>query len=182
MTDSSEGDGQPKSSAVESFAYHRQLSPLLWALLALGVIEMGAVHLLLWHWSHAVSLVLLSLSGLALVWLVLLLLSMRRRPVEIGPDGLRVRTGFLIDARVPWSEIAYVQSGYAPADYMPGSLLKASLVSFPNAVVLLRRDISLPGPFGRTRSVHAVALAVDEPGRFLAAMNQRLKAGDRAAA
>jgi hypothetical protein len=136
----------------------------------------------LWHWSRPVSLVLLALSGMALICLVLLLLSFRGRPVEIGADGVRVRVGFLIDARVPWSEIAFVQSGYAPADYMPGSLLKASLITYPNAVILLRRDIVLPGPFGRRRSVHAIALAVDEPSRFLAALNLHLKGEGRAAA
>ena len=182
MTDSSDGDAHPKSQATRHFSYHRQLSPLLWALVAIGVIEMGAVHLLLWHWNRALSLVVMSLSGLVLIWLVLLLLSFRRRPVEAGSEGVRVRTGFLIEAIVPWTEIAYVQSGYTPADYMPGSLLKASLLSFPNAVILLRRDIPLPGPFGRMRSVHAVALAVDEPAAFLAAMNLHLKGGERAAA
>lgn len=175
MTDSLGGAVHPEPVEAELFAYGRQVAPLLWAFVALAAIEMAVVHLLLWHWSRALALVLGGLSAATLVWLVALLLSFRRRPVEIGPRSLRVRTGFLIDAEVRLADIAFVQSGYASADYMPGGLLKASLLAYPNAVVLLRRDVSLPGPFGRKRNVHAVALAVDEPARFLARLERRVK-------
>lgn len=182
MTDSSGEDAPPKPEGRERFAYGRQLSPLLWAFVAITLIEMSAVHPLLWHWSRSVSLTLLALNLTVLVSLFALLFSFRSRPVEVDARSLRVRAGFLIDTHVPLSEIAYVQGGDAPADYMPGSLLKTSLLTHPNAMILLRRDIVLPGPFGRPRSVHAVALAIDEPARFLAAINQHLKGGERAAA
>jgi hypothetical protein len=137
---------------------------------------MALVHLLLSRWSGAAALVLGILSGATLVSVVTLILSFRSRPMVLGPDGLRVRAGFLIDAHVPLDEIAFAQSGFAPADYMPGALLKASLLNAPNVVVLLRRDIDLAGPFGKTRRVHAVALALDEPARFLAAIAAQVKA------
>jgi hypothetical protein len=163
---------------AELFPYHRQLSPMLWVLVAIGLGEMGVVHLFLWHWSRPLALGLGTLSAAALVFLVALILSFRRRPIEIGPASLRIRAGLLVETEVPLAEIAFAQNGYAPADYMPGSLLKASLLAHPNALVLLRRDIDLAGPFGRTRRVHAVALAVDEPARFLTALNTRLKGGE----
>jgi hypothetical protein len=182
MTDGAAGEAYPKSEALRRFSYHRQLSPLLWALLAIGIAETGVVHLLVWHWSRVVALLLFAVSAAAIVWLAALLVSFRRRPIELSEDALRVRVGLLIDAVIPLDEIAFVQSTFALADYMPGSLLKGSLLSFPNAVVLLRRDIQLSGAFGRRRTVHAVALAVDEPGRFLAALKQRLKQPERDAA
>jgi hypothetical protein len=49
-------------------------------------------------------------------------------------------------------------------------------------VILLRRDIPLAGPFGRRRIVHAVAVAVDEPARFIAALNRLAKDREQAAA
>ncbi|HEY0313166.1 MAG TPA: hypothetical protein VGC56_11800 [Allosphingosinicella sp.] len=149
---------------------------MLWALTLILIVEMALVHLLLSRWSGAAALALGLVSGLALVSVVALILSFRSRPVVLGPDGLRVRAGFLIDAHVPLDEIAFAQSGFAPADYMPGGLLKASLLNAPNIVVLLRGDIDLPGPFGKSRHVHAVALALDEPARFLAAIETVVKA------
>ena len=173
----SQGEAAPsKQDGPHSFAYHRQLSPMLWALTFMLIVEMALVHLLLSRWIGAAALVLGILSGATLVSLVALILSFRSRAVMLGPDGLRVRAGFLIDAQVPLDEIAFAQSGFAPADYMPGGLFKASLLNAPNIVVLLRRDIDLPGPFGKTRRVHAVALALDEPARFLAAIAARVKA------
>jgi hypothetical protein len=182
MTDGTGVDAHPTPEGAQRFAYHRQLSPLLWALLAIATVEAGVVHLLLFHWLPAVALAILALSVLAMLWLVALLISFRKHPVELGENGLRVRTGFLVDTHVPLDEIAFAQSGFAPADYAQGSLLKASLLAYPNAVVLLRRDIVLPGPFGRRKMVHAVALALDEPTRFLAAVKQRLEATPRQAA
>jgi hypothetical protein len=149
---------------------------MLWALTAILIVEMALVHLLVSRWSGSAALVLGILSGATLVSLVALILSFRSRPVLLGPDGLRVRTGFLLDAHVPLEEIAFAQSGFAPADYMPGGLLKANLLNAPNVVVLLRRDVDLPGAFGKTRRVHAVALALDEPGRFLPAIDAIVKA------
>jgi hypothetical protein len=165
----------PKGGGTELFHYHRQVGPMLWVFAALAFVELGVIHLLLWHWSHVAAYALDALSGAALLLILGLLLSIRSRPVELGAGVLRVRTGLLIDSPVPFDEIAFAQSGFAPADYMPGSLLKASLLAHPNVLVLLHRDIDLPGPLGRTRRVHAVALAVDEPARFLLALNTRVK-------
>jgi hypothetical protein len=176
MAESVGEDPRGESAGTQLFPYGRRLAPMLWALVALAAIEIGVVHLLLWHWSRALALTLGGVSAAALIWIVALILSFRARPVEVGPRGVRVRTGFVIDSDIAYGEIAFVQSGYASADYMPGSLLKASLLAYPNAVLLLRRDIDLAGAFGRKRRVHAVALAVDEPSRFLAAVERRLNA------
>lgn len=181
MADSQGAVAPSQDGGAQLFAYHRQLAPIFWAFTAIVVIEMGVVHLLLARWSGAAALALGVLSGATLLSLVALILSFRRRPVVLGPEGLRVRAGFLVDAHVPMDEIAFAQSAFAPADYMPGGMFKASLLNSPNVVVLLRRDVKLPGPFGQACSVHAVGLALDEPGRFLAAIAAAIKtdAADR---
>jgi hypothetical protein len=178
MADSEDGSARPQPAGTELFHCHKQLGPMLWVFAALASVELGVVHLLLWQWSHAAAVVLDVASGAALLLLLALLASLRSRPVELAPASLRVRTGLLIDARVPLGEIAFAQNGFVPADYMPGSLLKASLLASPNVLVLLHRDIELPGPLGRRRRVHAVALALDEPARFLLALNTRVKSAD----
>jgi hypothetical protein len=160
---------------VVRFPCHRQLAPMLWALIAIGLVEIGLVHLFVWHWNRPLALAVGAISLAALLFLVALSLSFRSRPIEMRRGGLRIRAGLLLDIEVPLAEIAFAQSGAAPADYMAGSLLKASLLASPNVIVLLRRDIDLLAPFGRKRRVHAVALAVDEPTRFLMALNARVK-------
>src|SRR5438309_11368812 len=172
----SQGESAPSQQAgVQRFTYYRHMSPLLWALAAILMVEMAVVHLLLSRWSTAAALALGIVSAVTLLGLVALILSFRSRPVLLTPEGLRLRTGFLMDTHVPIDEIAFAQSGFAPADYMPGGLLKASLINAPNIVVLLRRDIDLAGPFGKTRRVHAIGLALDEPARFLAALGAAVK-------
>jgi hypothetical protein len=168
---------RPKSTGTELFSYHGQLSPMLWLFAVIAFIEVAIVHLLVAQWSRAAAIVFDGAGGAAFVAIIALLLSLRRRPVELNSSSLKVRTGLLLQAEVPLGEIAFAQSGFAPADYMPGSLLKASLLSPPNVLVLLRRDVDLPGPLGRRRRVHAVALALDEPARFLLALNTRIKSG-----
>jgi hypothetical protein len=182
MADCDGAMGHPKPDRAERFHYHRQVAPMLWAFAALSLVELSVVHLLLSHWSRAAAYALDLLSGVALLTVLALIYSLRSRPVVLGPGELHIRLGFLIDAPLPLDEIAFAQSGYAPADYMPGSLLKANLLAQPNVLVLLRRDIDLPGPFGRARRVHAVALALDEPARFLLALNTRVKAAAAASA
>jgi hypothetical protein len=176
MADDEGGTARPKPADPDLFAYHRQLAPMLWVFAALALVEIGVVHLLLSNWNRVAALLLDCVGGAALVALLALLFSLRRRPVELG-SSLKVRAGFLLAADVPLGEIAFAQSGFAPADYMPGSLLKASLIASPNVLVLLRRDIDLPGPLGRSQRVHAIALALDEPARFLLALNTRVKSG-----
>jgi hypothetical protein len=180
MADVEGGTARPWAEAAELFHYRRQVAPMLWVFAALAFVELGVIHLLLSHWSRAAAYVLDAVSGAALLALLALIFSLRRRPVQLGPEGLRVRAGWLIDAPIPLDEIAFAQSGYAPADYVDGSLLRASVLAQPNVLVLLRRDIDLPGPLGRTRHVHAVALALDEPARFLLALNTLVKSASAA--
>lgn len=175
MADVEGGTARPEAGPAELYHYHRQAAPMLWVFAALAFVELGVIHLLLSHWSSAAAYVLDAVSGAALLALLALIFSLRRRPVEFGAAGLRVRAGWLMDTSIPLDELAFAQSGYAPADYVAGSLLRASLLAQPNVLVLLRRDIDLPGPLGRTRRVHAVALALDEPARFLLALNTRVK-------
>ena len=175
MADVQGGSAHRVAGSAEPFHYHRQVAPMLWVLAALALVELGVIHLLLSHWSRAAAYVLDALSAAALVGLLALLVSVRSRPVLLGPDGLRIRAGLLIDTQLPLDEIAFAQSGYAPADYVTGSLLKANLLAQPNVLVLLRRDIDVPGPFGRIRRVHAVAFALDAPARFLLSLNTLVK-------
>jgi len=184
MAESDGAVARPRPNGTELFHYHGRVAPMLWVFAAFALIELSVVHLLLSHWSRAAAFALDLASGASLLALLALILSLRRRPVLLDADRLIVRLGWLLDAAVPLDEIAFAQSGYAPADYMPGSLLKANLLAQPNVLVLLRRDLDLPGPLGRTRRVHAVALALDEPARFLLALNTRVKKleGDASAA
>ncbi|MBV9932374.1 MAG: hypothetical protein JO013_15720 [Alphaproteobacteria bacterium] len=177
------GTAHPQPAEPGVFHYRRQVAPMLWAFAALALAEIGVVHLLMWHWSRTAAGVLDGLGAALFLAMLVLILSLGRRPVLLGDRVLRIRTGLLVDAAIPLGEVAFAQSGYAPADYMPGSLLKASLLAQPNVLLLLKRDIDLPGPLGRLRRVHAVALALDEPARFLLALNTRVKnAGAEASA
>ncbi len=81
---------------------------------------------------------------------------------------LTVRTGLRWTARVPRATIAGVDRRAPGGGEKP---LRASLIGGPSLWLRLREPVTAEGPYGMTRSVSTIALAVDEPDRFLAALD-----------
>ncbi len=152
------------------FAYHRSIAPMMWVLVAIAGVELIVVHFLVALWSAyaALALSLLSLSGM--VWLIGVLRSFRRLPVRLDSDRLFMRVGRLHEITIPLTAVAALRSHWDAAALKDRSLLKLSLIAYPNIVVDLREPIVSHGL--RSRSVRAVAHRLDDPAAFIAALEK----------
>ena len=161
------GAGVAQPAAPLAFRYDRALAPLLWAFAFIMVVELALAHLLISTlWSARAAMALSALSLATLVWLVLLIRSLKRMPVLVDADGVTMRVGLLRSQRVPRDRIAGVRRAWPREMLKQRSILNLALINYPN--VMLDLDPPLPA---RRRSLQAVAHRLDDPGRFVAAID-----------
>jgi len=155
--------------AILRFDYYRAVAPMVWMLVACGVVELIVTHALIAFWfpTAALLLSLLTLGGLG--WLVRGLLLMKHRPVLLGGGRLVMRTGSIAGVDIPLDTIAGVRPSIDTVAMKQRSVLNLALLAYPNIVV----DLVVPLP-GRRR-VMTVAHRLDDPAAFVTAL-ERLRA------
>jgi hypothetical protein len=149
----------------QAFSYHRAIAPMLWAFVAIALVELIVVHLLLAHWSRTAALILSALSLASILWLVSVIRSFRRLPVLITPDALVMRVGTLKGATVPLSQVAGLRESWDAEWLRRRDVLNLALIAYPNVVVMLHGPLQM----GR-REVIAIAHRLDDPLAFTAAL------------
>lgn len=161
-------------SEATGHAYHRFLTPMLATLVGLQVLELAVVHLLVSLWSETVALVLLVLSIWGLIWLVALMKSFRLFPVLLTKGFLHVRSGTIVDLKVPLSQILGIEKHVDPAKLEAGTTLNLAILTSPNICVALREPVVYRTFFGREKLVDLVALRLDDPAVFADELDERL--------
>ncbi|WP_271079243.1 hypothetical protein [Aurantiacibacter sp. MUD61] len=157
---------------TRGFAYHRYLTPMLVTLIALQVIELGVVHLLLMLWNPLVAWIAFALTLAGLMWFVALTKSLRLMPVLVGPDYVRIRAGAPLDFTVPLDNIAAVGETFDADTLKAKSTIDTAILSAPNMTLRLGEPVEVQGLFGRTKLITHIALRLDEPAAFRAALDE----------
>lgn len=148
---------------------------LVFAVVVASVGEGVAVHLLAAQWSHALAWALSFFSAYGAVWMLGDLQGVRLRPLLVTPEALHVRTGLRWEARIPWAEIESVEArGRAPFPPRAPGHLRATPMGEPGFVVTLRAPVDVRGPYGITRTVTKIGVAVDDARGFEAAVRERI--------
>ena len=164
--------GAAGPAAPLAFCYHKALAPLLWVFACLMTVELAIVHIFVSAlWSVTAALVLSALSLATLVWIVLLIRSLKRLPVLVDAAGVTMRAGSLRSLFVPRERIAGVRSAWPRELLKQRSVLNLALMNYPNVML----DLAPPMP-ARSRNLIAVAHRVDDPSAFVAAV-ERLRRG-----
>jgi hypothetical protein len=135
-----------------------------------AVLELVGGHLLVQRlWGDGATLVHLAVSGYAILWLLGDWRALAGRPIRLDGDTLRVRCGLRWSVDVPVAEIetVYHVRKTLPADRRT---LDASVLKNAQFLLTLRRPVVAEGPYGLRKEVTRVAVAVDEPERFLSAL------------
>jgi hypothetical protein len=145
------------------FSYHQAVAPLLWALVAVGVVELAVTHLLvaLWNPLVAVLVSLLTLGGL--LWLIRGMLTMKRRPVLLDRERLVMQVGTIRRVVIPLRDVAGLRPSIDLIAMRRRSVLNLALLAYPNLIV----DLVAPLP-GR-RGITTIAHRLDDPAAFAAA-------------
>ena len=153
-------------SAILRFDYHRAVAPLVWMLVACGMVELVVTHALIAFWNTTVALVLSVLTLGSLGWLVRGLLLMKRRPVLLGDGHLVMQVGSIRRVDVPVAAIVGVRTSIDAIALKRRSVLNLALLAYPNVVV----DLGAPLP-GR-RGIVAIAHRLDDPAAFASALER----------
>lgn len=159
---------------ANAHAYHRYLTPMLATFIGLQLIELAVVHLLVSLWNETVAFVLLAISAWGLIWLVALMKSFRLFPVLLGSDALHVRSGTIVDVRIPLSMIVPIKQPVDAERLKAKATLNLAIMSSPNVCVHLSESVKYKTFLGREKSVDLIALRLDEPGPFVAELQEKL--------
>lgn len=141
-----------------------------WLLIAgvmgfLVLVETAAAHLALAMWNPVVAWVSTASSAYALLWLIGDAQAIRLYPVAIVGDTLRVTIGIRWRATIPLSAIASVTESRT----VPEGALNLALLE-PTVLVTLRAPVEVHGLLGRKRRGDRLALTIDDPKAFAAAV------------
>ncbi|HEV7658281.1 MAG TPA: hypothetical protein VGO55_00390 [Allosphingosinicella sp.] len=169
MSEAPHGDeGSPPRLA---FSYSHALAPLLWAFACIMAVELGVTHLLVASvWSPTAAGIVSTLTFAALVWTLLLIRSLKRLPVMVGPGEVLMRLGSLKSVRVPAGRIAGVRTSWPSGAEKKRGVLNLALINYPN--VMLDLDPPLAGTGPRKRPLIAVAHRLDDAAGFAAAVRR----------
>lgn len=138
---------------------------MLWMFIAIATVELLIVHFLLVLWKPWIALAVSTVSLCAIVWIVALILSFRRRPVRIENGLLLLRAGMLKGIAVPLDQVAGVRSAWTAAKLKSRAVLNLALLAWPNVMI----ELAAPVPIGR-RAVGMIAHKLDDPAAFTAAI------------
>ena len=157
-----------------AFSYHRHLAPMCAVMLVLSAIEMTVYHLLLGHWSRTAAMILFVISDAGFVYLVGFIKSFRFRPVLLTLEGVRVRTGFLIDQLIPFESIARIETGFSGTQVRAPGSFNAALLAWPNILLVLDPPVQRPSLFKGSRAYSKIAFRLDDPEAFVRLLRWRL--------
>ncbi|WP_454278926.1 hypothetical protein [Sphingomonas sp. Marseille-Q8236] len=155
------------------FGYHRQLQPMMIALLLLSCVEIGVTHLLIAHRNRTLALILFVVSDVSLLYLIGLIKSLRLAPILLTDTGVRIRAGILVDHMIPYAAITAVQANPDGATVRAPDSWNIALLAWPNLLLRLHPPLP-PRSCWRRDPMRAVALRLDEPGPFLDELHARL--------
>ncbi|QUQ62434.1 hypothetical protein [Kutzneria sp. CA-103260] len=157
-----------------AFAYGRGFRPLVHVLLAMSIVEGLVVEFVLgavlpgtfWPW------LLLALHVYGVLWILGLLASLTTRPHQLLPDALVLRDSTFSELTIPLSAITSVKPHARPNILRSGLKVDGdtALYAYGDANIAVHID---PVDDPRLAGVRHLHITVDEPRRFLAAMERQ---------
>ena len=165
----------------ERIGYAKAVTPVLCLWIFASAAEIPLVHVLLpWPEAQKVSLVL---GAWGLLWMLGLLASYQVRPHVVDVDGLRLRTGPVVDVPLAWADIASVRQDRRDMESTVRSLqvletedgteLAISVSGQVNVTVALRGTVVVRTPKGALH-VTSVSFFADEPREVVARLRERM--------
>ncbi len=141
------------------------------------LIEVIALHVLVWMWNPGLAWVVTALSLYGMLWLLGDWRAVCLRPILVEKDALIVRIGLRWTVQVPLAALASVRPVEAqpPSRKTPG-YLKALLLGTPPYLIALNHPIVAHGLYGRRKTITMIGLAVDDTVSFEAALKHRFAA------
>jgi hypothetical protein len=160
---------------VSVYSYHRKSSYLLWALVALVVVETGGVHLVITIWTQTGAWIFTAISAYTILWLVGHFHAARLQPVVVDDMFINVRTGLIWRVQIPLSDIGRIRKRIG-SDSEADGYVNVAMMGAPDIVVALSKACTVEGFFGRKREATLIGIGLDDPEALLADVRRRLSA------
>jgi hypothetical protein len=155
---------------AQAFTYHRSLTPIFWTLVFVSGVEIGLTHLVVALIAPKAAWLVAGLSEFGLVYLLGAGNAFARRPILLTDTHLHIRTGLIVEARLPLDRIAAVRQVLDAGDRRRPGFLKASLLAYPNVLVELTEPTAVAVAFRPARLVTTIGLHPDDAAAFMAAV------------
>lgn len=165
---------------VQTFAYAKEVSPLIVVFIFLSALELVVVHLLI-PWD-SIRLALLIVSVWGLLWMIGYLASMRVFQHLLDDSCLRVRYGTRLDVTLRWQDIETVRAarGNVPTnklvhldDAEHGTIARVAVLKQTRVAIALRQPTAIALPDEPT-AISEIHFYVDNPRAFVAAAREHL--------
>ncbi len=156
-----------------TFAYHRAIAPMMWAIFALSVAEVAVVHLMLGFWFPRAALVLTAMSLVFVAWLGWAIASFKRLPVVLGKQALTMRAGRIKSLEIPLASIEDIIAEPSSQQINAAGVLDLAIIAHANVLVTLKMPMPRGGFFAR-RPVVAIAHRLDDPAAFIAVIRSQI--------
>ncbi len=167
---------KPRYHGPGIFSSHRQsgLIPLLWAIVAVVVLETVVLHILVHLVSPVLAWVLSALSLYGLLSLVGHIRALPRRYSTLGNDGVTLRTGLFGQCNILYRQIAEITPMAAGRDVPPNSWQLGILGGMEprNLLLVLHHPATIEISHGMTRRTRYIAIHMDDPQGFANAVLQ----------
>ncbi|MDG4822869.1 PH domain-containing protein [Asanoa sp. WMMD1127] len=160
------------------FGYSATTTPVLLAFIGVSIVEIPILHFLL-PW-RTVQIVAFVISAWGLLWMVGLLGALRVHPHLVQAEGIRVRSGFTVDAFVPWSAVAEIRTRNRPLEKSKGLQYEETAGGLIGKVVVLGQTnvelvLTAPTEVGLPRGpISELHFWADDPRDLVAAARGRL--------
>ena len=165
--------GQDIPAGAQGFSYHRFLLPMIYVFLALQAIELAVMHFLLMQWNATIAWIWFGLGIAGGLWIVGLAQGFRTHPLLLTEQGLRVRSGVMVDLLVPYDAIAGIVPSFGAEQVKAADTFDQAVLSWPNAMLELDCELTVRPLIGAEQKVRRIALRIDESAPFLDALAER---------
>ncbi|TCP55379.1 hypothetical protein EV586_10331 [Tumebacillus sp. BK434] len=167
---------KPKPQRFPAFTYHQDssLKALVIVFSLLLLLESTLTHMLIAVWSDIVAWIATASSLYTILILIAYYNSVKHSPILVSRDQVYVRIGFASHVLIDKANIAGVQRlGVSYEEKRDKHAFYAVLLmEEPQLEIKLHQPVILHGPLGRQTPVGRVLLKVDDPHRFISALEQ----------
>lgn len=145
-------------------------------LILIGFIELVGAHILITtFWNGTAALVFSVLSAYTLLFLVADYSAIKKRPIALGKDYMRLRVGLRWNSEIPYSRIESVEIRTKQTNKSAEKNM-VKCVSFGEGTILLTltENINLLGVYGMKKSASILICSIDSPQEFVATLLDKL--------
>ena len=155
-------------SHATAFSYHKKNGYLgiLYTIVPIALVEAIALDFVIRVKHPTAANIFLAIDLFAALWMLGLARGVKLRPVLVTRDAIQVRNGLQWRLDIPRAEISRIDCGKVMVPPKGSREHLRVAPGRPNVLIELRTPLRASGPYGYTRTVRQVSLALDDVAGF----------------